>query len=712
MARVLPLLVTAALLLYAPAAAGDATDDARAVILLAELSRGPAAPLAPYLAPDADPVVRRLAVRALGRIGDRAGAPELLEKLLTGGGPDMPRVLWAAGVSGSKRLEGPVARHLDSTDPAVVAAAAAVIGWIGGDEAAAKVAALLEHRDPGVVASALTGLALLKREGYLERASRFVRAPDPRLRAAAQFACWHLAGARRTAAKKLDPEWGGDEPLCEPFLALLLESDAEQRMAGVRVMGILAPRSFVPDSRLGKVFGVLLDDPDPRVVQDVVWRVLTAREGPVVDGGLAKALGHADAKVRHLAAEALGKHGTPAAKEALRARLPVEDDARMREVLAVELARVGDEAAALGVLDRKDRFDDLVMREATRVHVLLLSKAPERLEQLLRLAEEPGYPAAALGEVLGGLEGRKEPAVSAFVGASLRHPDPYVRANAVGLVGKNLLAEHLPAVDEALAKATGFAERDVRQAAVETWAAFAAPDAAWAGDKDELKARIGKAAFEDEAATAREAAREAMKKLGVAGAPAEDPLQPNDWQGLPRPKGAVLGVELGAGPEWICEAEILRLAEAIRAQRPEVLFETTAGAFRVAVDPDAAPAHSVSLVLAATAGVYDGTRWHRVVPNFVIQGGDPHGDGNGDGGWSVPDEINERRFVRGELGMPKNTKDTGGCQLFFMHSAYAPLDGRYTAYGRVTAGMEVVDRIRVGDRILSARVVPAGVRDR
>ena len=100
-----------------------------------------------------------------------------------------------------------------------------------------------------------------------------------------------------------------------------------------------------------------------------------------------------------------------------------------------------------------------------------------------------------------------------------------------------------------------------------------------------------------------------------------------------------------------------------------------------------------------------GTRWHRVVPSFVIQGGDPHGHGAGDAGFHLPDEIGPLRFTRGMLGMPKSRKDDGGCQLFFMHSANPRLDGNYTLYGRVVSGMDVVDEIRVGDLILDAKLV-------
>jgi cyclophilin family peptidyl-prolyl cis-trans isomerase len=93
-----------------------------------------------------------------------------------------------------------------------------------------------------------------------------------------------------------------------------------------------------------------------------------------------------------------------------------------------------------------------------------------------------------------------------------------------------------------------------------------------------------------------------------------------------------------------------------------------------------------------------------VVQNFVVQGGDPQGSGWGGPGYTVPDEISRRRFERGTLGMPKTVKDTGGCQVFFTHVATPHLDGNYTAFGRVVSGIEVIDRIEIGDRILSVRV--------
>ena len=98
--------------------------------------------------------------------------------------------------------------------------------------------------------------------------------------------------------------------------------------------------------------------------------------------------------------------------------------------------------------------------------------------------------------------------------------------------------------------------------------------------------------------------------------------------------------------------------------------------------------------------------WHRVVPDFVVQGGCPRGDGWGGPGYVLPDEIGMRPYVRGTVGMPKSGPDTGGCQVFVTHLPTPHLDGRYTVFAQVVIGLDVVDRIRVGDRIVKAVVSP------
>jgi cyclophilin family peptidyl-prolyl cis-trans isomerase len=92
------------------------------------------------------------------------------------------------------------------------------------------------------------------------------------------------------------------------------------------------------------------------------------------------------------------------------------------------------------------------------------------------------------------------------------------------------------------------------------------------------------------------------------------------------------------------------------------------------------------------------------VPNFVIQGGDPRGDGYGDPGYRILDEISPHLpHTRGAVGMSKMAKDTGDGQLYITHVPTPHLDGRYTVFGTVVTGLDVIDRIEPGDRILSAR---------
>jgi cyclophilin family peptidyl-prolyl cis-trans isomerase len=135
-----------------------------------------------------------------------------------------------------------------------------------------------------------------------------------------------------------------------------------------------------------------------------------------------------------------------------------------------------------------------------------------------------------------------------------------------------------------------------------------------------------------------------------------------------------------------------------------VVLETAKGTVELLLDHRETPNHAAAIADAVKRKVYDGSTWHRVVTAFVVQGGDPRGSGWGDDGWNLADEISRRRFVRGTLGMPKSGKDTGGCQLFVSLVPTPHLDGRYTAFGEVTAGMDVLDRIEPGDAIISARL--------
>lgn len=130
---------------------------------------------------------------------------------------------------------------------------------------------------------------------------------------------------------------------------------------------------------------------------------------------------------------------------------------------------------------------------------------------------------------------------------------------------------------------------------------------------------------------------------------------------------------------------------------------TNRGTMRFELFPDETPRHVENFVKLAESGYYDGLTFHRVVPDFVIQGGDYRGDGNGAQpfhGHALRREFTPRKYVRGSLGMPRNEDpDSGGSQIFVTHRATPHLDGRYTLFGQLTDGFDVLDTIQVGDTI-------------
>lgn len=142
---------------------------------------------------------------------------------------------------------------------------------------------------------------------------------------------------------------------------------------------------------------------------------------------------------------------------------------------------------------------------------------------------------------------------------------------------------------------------------------------------------------------------------------------------------------------------VLKLA---RRLRPLIArLETTKGVIRIELFAQDAPMTVWNFVTLAERGFFDGKTFHRVVPNFVIQGGDPRGDGNGGPGYQIRCEINQRPYIRGSVGMALSGKDTGGSQFFICHSPQPHLDGGYTVFGQVLTGLDVVDRIVRGDLI-------------
>lgn len=140
-------------------------------------------------------------------------------------------------------------------------------------------------------------------------------------------------------------------------------------------------------------------------------------------------------------------------------------------------------------------------------------------------------------------------------------------------------------------------------------------------------------------------------------------------------------------------------------QRVVVRMFTAKGIIEIEMLIEYAPFSVMNFLKLFEKKFYDGLTFHRVVPNFVIQGGDPRGDGWGGPGYSIRSEFGLINYSRGMVGIASAGKDTEGCQFFITHSPQPHLDGRYTIFGRVLSGMDVVDRIQVGDKIDSLVVV-------
>lgn len=123
-------------------------------------------------------------------------------------------------------------------------------------------------------------------------------------------------------------------------------------------------------------------------------------------------------------------------------------------------------------------------------------------------------------------------------------------------------------------------------------------------------------------------------------------------------------------------------------------IDTTAGEIKLDLYPKDAPNHVNSFVFLARDGYYEGVIFHRVIPGFMIQGGDPTGTGSGGPGYMIKQEFNPRPHKRGVLSMARtNDPNSAGSQFFLMHADSPFLDNQYTAFGSITSGIETVDKI-------------------
>ncbi len=131
----------------------------------------------------------------------------------------------------------------------------------------------------------------------------------------------------------------------------------------------------------------------------------------------------------------------------------------------------------------------------------------------------------------------------------------------------------------------------------------------------------------------------------------------------------------------------------------QATLHTSEGAIEIELFPEDAPRTVANFTKLAGEGFYDGLVFHRVIPDFMIQGGCPDGIGTGGPGYTFEDEFNDHRVVRGALAMANSGPNTNGSQFFIVTAEATPwLDGKHTVFGQVTTGQDVVDRISHVDR--------------
>lgn len=268
-----------------------------------------------------------------------------------------------------------------------------------------------------------------------------------------------------------------------------------------------------------------------------------------------------------------------------------------------------------------------------------------------------------------------EDTVHALLLSGLRDPDFYVRATVLAALTDRPAAADLAAVLASYRLALRDSANDARLAALQYIAAVWKKDSASVGP-------------------------DARAQLGALPVPG-DPLERLAGKPVPMFAGWAT-VEATPRPMSWYDSVVRQMVLPVHSGRPiRATISTARGAIRLELFGDDAPITVWNFLSLARSGYYRNTHFHRVVPNFVAQDGDPRDDGNGGPGYAIRDEMNRHRYERGAVGMALSGPDTGGSQYFITHSPQPHLDGHYTVFGRVLNGYDILDGIVQGDVITS-----------
>ncbi len=618
---------------------------------------------------DGEARVRRRAALAVGRVGLTEAAPGLLSLLHGDPDPEVRQMAaFALGLIGdaSPATLQALQQSLSDASPLVSGRAAEALGLIGDAASAPAIAKLAAANlaaasavapdesgyplDPGVEAFRLAVYALARLKAYDPLAGAVLDGGgQPRVR------WWPVAYAlQRVEDKRAAPA----------LLAVLKSGGVYARGFAARGLGTLKERAAVPA---------------------LIALAVPAREvsGPAVE-----------------AIRALGQIGDPAATEAL---LKVIRDTEVHPMLRAEAIEA---AAAVGADTTADLFLDALADPSPAVRsaalIALAGADDDRFMAVLSgLDPDPHWSVRAqLATVLGMkpadrvlprltrmLEDSDERVIPAVLTALTRLKSPDA--------GKILL-EHL-----------GHDDAVVRTAAAANLGELKPPGSA------EALAAAYKRGEADSTYTARAAALTALAKLGAQPAlpTLRAALADKNW--AVRVKAAELVRSLDPALDAFQMIRPAPIGRSVAydapslvspAVSPHVFVETDKGMIEIELDVLNAPLNADSFAALAAKGFFQGVPFHRLVPDFVVQGGDPRGDGEGGPGYTLRDELSEEPYLRGTVGMALDWRDTGGSQFFIAYGPQPQLDARYTVLGRVVSGMDVADKLTQWDVMRRVRV--------
>ena len=640
-------------------------EELLATLAMLEDTRCPdAAQVAAYLQDVFAPAVRARAALALARLQDSTAVDGLADRLRRDAAAEVRReAAFALGETGHRSAYDILAWAQENDgDLEVRALAVEALGKIGDRRATGVCVRNLAEREPRLRREAAIALWRLQDTTAVLALTTALHERDPEARAMVVWALERMAPARLVvpdvAALAADSSWlvrasaartlgrQASSAGVPALLRLLGDDEVRVRVNACRSLGQIADSSALPQLL------ARLDDAHPHVRETAATALGKLREPDVASRLAELGAGDREPAVRVAAAGALAELlGATDAERAFSLLQPLLHDPRERV-----------RAAAWQGLGRVDR------PQSRAFLVSCLSGSTNATGGRMITPLERAAAAGALAE-LGDTTAR--PALL----AALRETDAGLVASAVEALGD--LGGGDPATVAAIV------------AAMRANASPNEPDVLVSGLEalGKLKAAEGVPLAEEALASPQPRVREAARSLlrAVLGDSAAAEL-----------------VRAHGPPPWRA-APVADYEKPLPSAKTAVI-RTARGDITLELHPEDAPRTVANFVTLARRGYYDKLAFHRVVPNFVAQDGDPTGTGWGGPGYAIRCEYNRRRYGTGTVGMALSGKDTGGSQWFITHSPQPHLDGRYTVFGQVTKGFDVLARITLGDAIESVTV--------